>query len=98
MHAAVPLAAAAALKGDDLWAARILGARDIVAERTGAKIVVKPVYDLREEVERQTRDRLGAHQWDSAYRAGRQSSIESLLRDIDDMSATFRPSFCPLPE
>ena len=36
VHALVPLAAAAVLRGDDLWAARILGARDDVTERTGA--------------------------------------------------------------
>ena len=33
VYAMVPLAAAAALKGDDAWAARILGARDAVTER-----------------------------------------------------------------
>ena len=33
VYALVPLAAAAALKGDDAWAARILGARDAVTER-----------------------------------------------------------------
>ena len=35
VYALVPLAAAAVLKGDDAWAARILGARDAVIERTG---------------------------------------------------------------
>jgi hypothetical protein len=35
----VPLAAAAVLEGDDVRAARILGARDAVTERTGAKVV-----------------------------------------------------------
>ena len=39
VYALVPLAAAAALKGDDAWAARILGARDAVTERTGATVV-----------------------------------------------------------
>ena len=43
MYTLVPLAAAAALKGDDAWAARILGARDAVAESTGATIVLKLV-------------------------------------------------------
>jgi hypothetical protein len=83
VHAAVPLAAAAALKGDDLWAARILGVRDIVAERTGAALVVKPVQELKAQVERDTRTRLGSDQWRRAYAAGRQRSIESLLQDID---------------
>src|SRR6476619_1518374 len=44
----VPLAAAAVLKGDDAWAARILGARDAVTERTGATVVDNSVQDLRE--------------------------------------------------
>jgi hypothetical protein len=83
VHAAVPLAAAAALKGDDLWAARILGVRDIVAERTGAVVVVKPVQQLKAQVERDTRSRLGPDQWRRAHAAGRQRSIESLLHDID---------------
>src|SRR4029077_13065303 len=37
----VPLVAAAVLKGDDAWAARILGVRDAVSERTGATVVLK---------------------------------------------------------
>jgi predicted ATPase/DNA-binding XRE family transcriptional regulator len=86
VHAAVPLAAAAALKGDDLSAARILGARDAVAERTGAEIVVKPVQHLRRQVERDTRERLGHERWGRAHAAGRETSIESLLNDIDRIS------------
>ena len=43
VYALVPLAAAAVLKGDDAWAARILGARDAVTERTGATVVDKSV-------------------------------------------------------
>jgi predicted ATPase/DNA-binding XRE family transcriptional regulator len=85
VHAAVPLAAAAALKGDDAWAARILGARDVVTERTGAKIVIKPAHDLSEQVERDARKRLGPDRWARAYAAGRQTSIDSLLKDIDSV-------------
>jgi len=48
VYALVPLAAAAVLKGDDAWAARILGARDAVTERTGVTIVDQSVHDLRE--------------------------------------------------
>ena len=59
VYALVPLAAAAALKGDDAWAARILGARDTVTERTGATVVDKSVHDLREHAEREARARLG---------------------------------------
>jgi ATP/maltotriose-dependent transcriptional regulator MalT len=49
VYALVPLAAAAVLKGDDAWAARILGARDAVTERTGVTIVDQSVHDLREQ-------------------------------------------------
>jgi predicted ATPase/DNA-binding XRE family transcriptional regulator len=85
VHAAVPLAAAAALKGEDAWAARILGVRDVVAERTGAVVVVKPVQQLKEQAERDTRARLGPDQWRRAHAAGRQRSIESLLQDLDSV-------------
>ena len=46
VYVMVPLAAAAVLKGDDLWAARILGARDAVTERTGATVADRCVHDL----------------------------------------------------
>ncbi len=89
VHAAVPLAAAAALKGDDPWAARILGARDVVAERTGVTIVLKPAHDMSEQVERDVREHLGPDRWARAYEAGRRTSIDALLTDIDRaLSAT----------
>ena len=47
------------LKGDDAWAARILGARDAVTERTGATAVDHSVHDLQEQAERGVRNRLG---------------------------------------
>ena len=83
VHGLVPLAAAAALKGDDAWAARILGARDAVTERTGATAVVKLVLDLKERTERGVRARLGPDRWAQAYAAGRTASIDVLLLDID---------------
>jgi predicted ATPase/DNA-binding XRE family transcriptional regulator len=86
VHALVPLAAAAVLKGDDLWAARILGARDAVTERTGATVVDKSVDDLREQAEREVRARLGPDRWARAYAAGRSTSIDSLLKDIDSVA------------
>jgi ATP/maltotriose-dependent transcriptional regulator MalT len=85
VYALVPLAAAAVLKGDDAWAARILGARDAVTERTGVTVVDKSVQDLRDRAE-QTRERLGPHRWTRAYGAGRRASIDSLLKDIDARS------------
>ena len=83
VYALVPLAAAAALKGNDVWAARILGVRDAVAERTGATLVDQFVHDVRAETEREVRARLGPHRWTRAYAAGRSTSIDRLLKDIE---------------
>jgi tetratricopeptide (TPR) repeat protein len=85
VYALVPHAAAAVLKGDDVWAARILGARDAVTERTGATIVDESVHDLREQSERDLRARLGPDRFARAYAAGRKASIDSLLKDIDNV-------------
>jgi hypothetical protein len=85
VYALVPLAAAAVLKGEDVWAARILGARDAVTERTGVTIVDQSVHDLREQAEREVRARLGADRWARAYAAGRVTSIDSLITDIDSV-------------
>jgi predicted ATPase/transcriptional regulator with XRE-family HTH domain len=87
VYALVPLAAAAVLKGDDAWAARIVGARDAVTERTGVTVVDTSVQDLREHAERQARERLGPDRWARAYAAGRGASIDALLKDIDRASA-----------
>jgi predicted ATPase/DNA-binding XRE family transcriptional regulator len=83
VYALVPLAAAAVLKGDDAWAARIMGAREAVSERTGARFIDKSVDDLREHAERSVRARLGPDRWAQAYAAGHRASIDSLLNDID---------------
>ena len=83
VYTLVPLASAAALKGDDAWAARILGAQNAVTERTGATVVDKSVQDLRETAEREVRARLGPDRWARAYAAGRRTSIDVLLKDID---------------
>jgi hypothetical protein len=87
VYALVPLAAAAVLKGDDEWAARILGARDAVTERTGATVVDKSVADLKDQAEREARARLGAERWARSYATGRGVSIDSLLKDIDRVVA-----------
>jgi predicted ATPase/DNA-binding XRE family transcriptional regulator len=88
VYALVPLAAAAALKGNDTWAARILGARDAVAESTGATIVLKLVRELGEQAERGPRARLGEDRWARAYAAGRKTSLDSLLEDLDKTLST----------
>jgi len=81
----VPLVAAAVIKGDDAWAARILGALDAVSERTGATVVLKLVHDLHMQSEREVRARLGPDRWAGAYAAGRQTSFDALLDDIDQV-------------
>jgi predicted ATPase/DNA-binding XRE family transcriptional regulator len=88
VHVVVPLAAAAVLKCDDAWAARTLGAGDAVSERTGVKVMFKPVRELRQQVEREARERLGAERWARAYAAGGQASIDSLLRDVNGALST----------
>ena len=84
-YALVSLAAAAVLKGDDIWAVRILGARDAVTERAGATVVDKSVQDVRDRVEREVRARLGPDRWGRAYSAGRLTSIDSLMKNIDNV-------------
>jgi tetratricopeptide (TPR) repeat protein len=85
VYTLVPLAAAAVLKGDDAWAARIMGARDAVTERTGVTVVDNSVQDLREQAEREVRARLGPARWARAYAAGRRTSIDALLKDIESV-------------
>ena len=82
-YALVPLAAAAALKGDDAWVAKILGARDALTEGMGPTVVDKTVEDLPAQIEREVRARLGPELWAAAYGEGRKSSIDVLIRDID---------------
>ncbi|HET9261762.1 MAG TPA: helix-turn-helix domain-containing protein [Vicinamibacterales bacterium] len=83
VYTLVPLAAAAVLKGHDAWAARVLGAREAVMQRTGVAIVDVAVHDLREQTERTARARLGPDRWSSAYEDGRRNSIDDLLKNID---------------
>jgi len=41
------------------------------------------VHDLREQAEREASARLGRDRWAVAYAAGRKTSIDALLKDID---------------
>jgi predicted ATPase/DNA-binding XRE family transcriptional regulator len=84
VYALVPLAGAAALKGHHAWVPRIIGAGDAVTDSTGAIVVDNSVRELREHVERDARNRLGPERWASAYAAGRRTSIDALIRDIDN--------------
>ncbi len=83
VYALVPLAAAAGLTGDEAWVARIVGVRDAVTERTGATAVDPLVHDLCTRTERDASARLGSDRWAHAYAAGRRTSIDGLLKDID---------------
>jgi hypothetical protein len=83
VHVMVPLAAAAILKHDWARAARVLGARDAVAERTDARVVDGLARDLLRMAEREGRTRLGPDQWARAYASGRTVSIDALLNDIE---------------
>jgi tetratricopeptide (TPR) repeat protein len=83
VYVTIPLAAAAVLKGDYAWAARILGARDAVTERTGASVADKWVRDMGERAEREARARLGPDRWARAYAAGRVTSMDSWIKEID---------------
>jgi predicted ATPase len=93
VYALVPLAAAASLKGDAVWVARILGARDAVTERTGVRVSDKSVQDLRNQTERESRARLDPGQWAAAYATGRTSSIDALLEDIEGVPRKGRRAF-----
>jgi len=87
VYVMVPLAAAAVLKGEDLWAARILGAADYASERTGATVSDRAVLELREHAEREARHRLGPNRWARGYAAGQTVSIDALISDIDSAAA-----------
>jgi hypothetical protein len=86
VYALVPLAAAAGLQGNDALAAKALGARDAITERTGATVSSNSVRELRDRVEQQAQARLGSTKWARAYETGRTASIDSLLDDIENAS------------
>jgi len=50
---------------------------------TGPTLVEASVHDLQEAAEREARARLGPDRWAAAYAAGRKTSIDALLKDID---------------
>jgi len=77
----------AVCKERHVWAARILGARDAVAESTGASIVDSGVNHVRLMAEHKARTVLGAEGWTRAYATGRTASIDSLLTDIETMES-----------
>jgi predicted ATPase/DNA-binding XRE family transcriptional regulator len=83
VYALIPLASAVLLEGDAPWAARILGAHDALAERSGFRVAVAVIADLRVRAEQDARKRLGSRRWRQEHAAGRGMSIEELMSDID---------------
>jgi predicted ATPase/DNA-binding XRE family transcriptional regulator len=80
VYALDPLAIAATIEGDDDRAARLVGARDAVTERTGAIVVDEFTRTLREEAEQRARQRLGPERWTRAYETGKRMSIDELVQ------------------
>ena len=54
-----------------------------MTERTGATVVDKWLHALGEQAEREVQARLGPDRWARAYAAGRATSIDALIKDID---------------
>src|SRR5262249_33777629 len=90
VYALIPLAVAAVVKGEDMWAAPIRRVRDAINQRTGAAAIDKSVDDLRDQAERDVRVRLGTDRWNRAYATGHGMSIDSLLKDIETVLNTVR--------
>jgi hypothetical protein len=65
------------------WAARVLGARDGIIERAGARVDDPTLHELQDQVERGVRARLGPQRWAQAHAAGRVISIDGMLTDIE---------------
>ena len=84
-YSLVPLAAAAVLKGEHAWAARIFGARDAISKSTGISVVDPSMADQQQAAEREARAHLGPERWAIAYAAGRNVSVDTLLKEIDEV-------------
>src|SRR5699024_5182622 len=88
VHAMAILAAAAALTGDAAWVARVLGAKDALTERTGARVADTSLEELRRRAEDDARARLRPAQWARAYATGQSMTMDALMKDIDRVLAT----------
>jgi predicted ATPase/DNA-binding XRE family transcriptional regulator len=83
VHALLPLAAGAMLKGDHEWAARVLGASAAVSSSSGARVAISVIQRLKDRTEQEVRERLGTERWERAWLEGASCSIDALLDDID---------------
>jgi ATP/maltotriose-dependent transcriptional regulator MalT len=87
VYALTCFATAASSAGHDEWAARITGARDDVTERTGVTMADPLMEDLARQAAEKSRARIGAEAWDTACAAGHKTSVEALLKEINDVFA-----------
>jgi predicted ATPase/transcriptional regulator with XRE-family HTH domain len=87
VYALIPLAGAALLKGDARWAARLLGAHDALAERSGFTIAINLLNDLRRRSERDAHKLLGPDRWQQEHAAGSGMSIDQLMNQIERHAA-----------
>jgi hypothetical protein len=71
------------LKGDDEWAARVLGASAAVSSSSGARVAISVIQRLKDRTEQEVRERLGTERWERAWLEGASCSIDALLDDID---------------
>ena len=83
MYAFAPLAGAASLLNEDGWVARIVGASDALTERSGVRSVDPMGQKLWDRARLGAQTRLGPEKWARAYEAGRRSSIDLLLKEIN---------------
>jgi predicted ATPase len=87
VYALIPFASAALLKGDAVWAARILGAHDVLVARSGFTVAIALIRELRLRAEREARQRLTPEQWRQEHAIGGGMSIDQLLKDLDARTA-----------
>ena len=83
MYAFAPLAGAASLLREDEWVARIVGASDALTERSGIRSVDPMGQQLWSRARLDAQARLGPEKWARGYEAGRRSSIDLLLKEIN---------------
>ena len=85
VYSLAPLAAAAVLKGEHAWAARIFGAREAISMSTGLSVVDPSMVVQQQAAEREARAHLGPDRWAINYAAGHHVSVDTLLKEIDEV-------------
>jgi len=82
IHSLLMIAAAAELQGDDVGAARLLGALDAMAATAGMTTADSLSHEVRQRTERALRARMPVELFSDAYSAGGQAEIDALLDSI----------------